>query len=147
MSDFKLDDRLAADTVFIGNYFLCEIRLMNDSRWPWLILVPGITGAEEIHDLTQYEQAQISTETALAASAIKSLTTCTKINTAAIGNIVRQLHIHVIARNQGDANWPGPVWGYGVREEYGEQALRETVESAQKALAVNAGFSGQVIKG
>ena len=142
MSTFQLDTRLAADTVFIGQFHLCEVRLMNDTRWPWLILVPRISGTEEIHDLSPSEQAQIATEIAIAASALKGLTACTKINTAAIGNIVRQLHIHVIARNEGDPNWPGPVWGYGVREEYEEEALKEIVEEAQKELVANAGFSG-----
>lgn len=138
MDDFKLDSRLNADTVFIGSYTLCEIRLMNDNRWPWLVLVPKISGAEEIHDLTRNDQVQISTETSLAAAALKKYTGCTKINTAAIGNIVRQLHIHVIARNEGDANWPGPVWGFGSAQPYEAGALEETVRHLQSALGTGA---------
>jgi len=143
MNSFQLDARLATDTVFIAAFSLCEIRLMNDSRWPWLILVPMIQDAEEIHDLSPVEQAQIATETAFAATALKTHTNCAKINTGALGNIVRQLHIHVIARNENDPNWPGPVWGYGVRQEYGDTELAETVERMQKALADSARFSDE----
>jgi len=134
MNSFQLDARLAADTVFIATCSLCEIRLMNDSRWPWLILVPRVRGAQEIHDLSLTEQAQITTETSRVAAALKAHTKCTKINTGALGNIVRQLHIHVIARNENDPNWPGPVWGYGEREEYEIVDLENTVRRLQSAL-------------
>jgi len=134
MNSFQLDARLAADTVFIATCSLCEIRLMNDSRWPWLILVPRVRGAQEIHDLSLTEQAQITTETSRVATALKAHTKCTKINTGALGNIVRQLHIHVIARNENDPNWPGPVWGYGEREEYEIVDLENTVRGLQSAL-------------
>jgi len=139
MNNFQLDARLAADTVFIGTFSLCEIRLMNDSRWPWLVLVPMLQGAEEIHDLSPAEQAQIAKETSRVATALKAHTNCTKINTGALGNIVRQLHIHVIARNENDPNWPGPVWGYGKREEYRD--IDDNVGRFQNALAVNAKLS------
>ncbi len=138
MNSFQLDARLAADTVLITTLPLCQIRLINDSRWPWLILVPMVQDAVEIHDLTEAEQSQIATETSHIAAALKAHTNCTKINTGALGNIVRQLHIHVIARNEGDPNWPGPAWGYGSREEYGQPELAETVNTLQKALAGSA---------
>lgn len=139
MNSFQLDTRLATDTVFIGTFSLCQIRLMNDRRWPWLILVPVLQGVEEIHDLTEAEQAKIATETSRVATALKAHTRCTKINTGALGNIVRQLHIHVIARNENDPNWPGPVWGYGERVEY--ENIADNVRRFQNALAVNAKFS------
>jgi len=141
MNNFQLDARLAADTVFIGTFSLCEIRLMNDSRWPWLVLVPMLQGAEEIHDLSPAEQAQIAKETSRVATALKAHTNCTKINTGALGNIVRQLHIHVIARNENDPNWPGPVWGYGAREEYSEAGLEKIVGRMKVQLADSARFS------
>ena len=97
---------------------ICSLRLMNDRRWPWLILVPRIAGACEIYDLPEADQTLIAQESAVAGRVLKRVTACEKINIAAIGNIVRQLHVHVIAREQGDANWPGPVWGYGTREQY-----------------------------
>ncbi len=141
MSDFQLDYRLSDDTVYIGRHTLCEIRLMNDKRWPWLILVPTLAGAEEIHNLPVMEQAQIARETSIIAEIFKDFTNCEKINTAAIGNIVRQLHIHVIARNKGDANWPGPVWGYEKAEPYENSSLINTVNQMQKALSINKDFS------
>ncbi len=141
MNSFQLDARLAADTAFITTCSLCEIRLMNDSRWPWLILVPRVADAEEIHDLPVRDQVQLATETSLAATALKAHTRCTKINTGALGNIVRQLHIHVIARNENDPNWPGPVWGYGQRQEYEEVELEQTILQLQDAITVDTKFS------
>ncbi len=141
MNSFQLDARLADDSIFITTLPLCQIRLINDRRWPWLILVPMVQDAVEIHDLTEAEQSQIATETSHIAAALKAHTNCTKINTGALGNIVRQLHIHVIARNEGDPNWPGPAWGYGERVEYRESELAGIVKTIQKALAGSAELS------
>lgn len=135
MSNFQLDSRLAADTVLIDSLKVCEVRLMNDRRWLWVILVPKLANVEEIHTLSPGDQAQITIETSLVATVLKDLTNCTKINTAAIGNIVRQLHIHVIARNENDANWPGPVWGFGERQAYEDSELTKIVRNIQESLA------------
>ena len=116
MGNFILDPRLEADSMPLGMLALCELRLMNDSRWPWLLLVPMRAGAVEMHDLAAADQAALSREMAHCAKALKAATGAMKINTGALGNIVRQLHIHVIARNEGDQNWPGPVWGFGTRQ-------------------------------
>ena len=97
---FALDARLEADSDQLMWLGLCELRVMNDRRWPWLILVPQRPGIEEIHDLTPLDQAMLTFETNMVAHALKRVTGCTKINTAALGNIVRQLHMHVIARNR-----------------------------------------------
>jgi diadenosine tetraphosphate (Ap4A) HIT family hydrolase len=118
MSVFKLDPRLEADTRPVLHTRLNDIRLMNDIRWPWIILVPRIAQAAEWHDLAQAEQATLWQETLKAGRILKAITACDKINTAAIGNIVRQLHVHVIARYEGDANWPGPVWGFAGKLPY-----------------------------
>ena len=120
MSPFRLDARLEADTLDVGVTGLCRLRLMNDCRWPWLILVPMIPGAGEMHDLPKLQQRQLAQEMMIAGAALKRATTCEKINTAALGNIVRQLHVHVVARSAGDANWPGPVWGFGARQPYAD---------------------------
>ena len=120
-SPFQLDPQLAADTFAVTEFDVCTVRLMNDSRWPWLILVPKKAGVEELHDLSPSLQEEAMREAATAGAKLKAMTSCTKINTAMIGNMVRQLHIHVIARVEGDANWPGPVWGYGTREMYAPQ--------------------------
>jgi diadenosine tetraphosphate (Ap4A) HIT family hydrolase len=118
MRDFILDSRLAADTVPIAELELCSLRLMNDCRWPWLVLVPRLADAIELHDLSEADQARLFHETVLAGRVLKSVTGCEKINTGALGNIVRQLHVHVVARSPGDPNWPGPVWGQGLRIVY-----------------------------
>jgi diadenosine tetraphosphate (Ap4A) HIT family hydrolase len=119
---FQLDPRLDADTLLICELKLSSLRLLNDSRWPWLVLAPRIEGACELHDLSEEQQAALIGEAALAGRVLKAMTGAEKINTAAIGNIVRQLHVHVIARSQGDANWPGPVWGFGAKVAYTEDA-------------------------
>jgi diadenosine tetraphosphate (Ap4A) HIT family hydrolase len=115
---FELDRRLDADSVPLMWLGLCQLRLMDDRRWPWLLLVPRRPGIVEVHDLTPLDQAMLTFETNLVAQALKAETGCAKINTGALGNVVRQLHVHVIARNIGDPGWPGPVWGHGVREPY-----------------------------
>ncbi|EGP58435.1 hypothetical protein Agau_C101136 [Agrobacterium tumefaciens F2] len=92
--------------------------MQNDSRWPWLVLVPQRDGASELFDLTPLDQAVLTFETNLVATALKQVTGATKINVGALGNIVRQLHVHIIARNEGDTCWPGPVWGHGTAVPY-----------------------------
>lgn len=116
MSDFHLDERIVRDSDLLTKIGLCELRLMKDGRWPWLMLVPQRADVSEVFDLTPLDQTMLTFETTLVAEALKKVTGATKINVAAIGNIVRQLHVHVIARSEGDANWPGPVWGFGTAE-------------------------------
>jgi len=115
---FDLDERLARDSLLVAPIGLCQLRLLNDRRWPWMVLVPQRSGITEIFDLTPLDQVMLSFETNLVATALKKVTGATKINVGALGNIVRQLHVHIIARNEGDANWPGPVWGYGKAEPW-----------------------------
>ncbi|MBC2884093.1 HIT domain-containing protein [Ochrobactrum sp. CM-21-5] len=134
MEQFELDKRLSADTFSVAVLGLCELRLMNDRRWPWLILVPRRTGLAEIHDLTPLDQTLLTFEAGIVAQALKKVTDCQKINTGALGNIVRQLHLHVIARNEGDAGWPGPVWGHGAREAYDEKDAHKLIEHIRAAL-------------
>ena len=134
MNDFKLDPRLAADTLPVAMLQLCEVRLMNDARWPWLVLVPQRHNAVENHDLEEQDQALLARETSLAAAILKELTGCEKINSAALGNIVRQLHVHVLARSSVDPNWPGPVWGFGARGAYEPGAGEAFIEKLRAAL-------------
>lgn len=131
---FELDVRLETDSEHVIWLGLCELRLMNDRRWRWLILVPQRPGIEELHDLTPLDQAMLTFETNLVAQGLKNTTGCAKINSGALGNIVRQLHIHVIARNEGDAGWPGPVWGHGHREPYRQSELHQFAEVIKAAL-------------
>ncbi|MFQ0815104.1 histidine triad (HIT) protein [Brucella anthropi] len=134
MEQFELDKRLHADTFSVATLGLCELRLMNDRRWPWLILVPRRPHLTEIHDMTPLDQTMLTFETGIVAQALKTVTQCQKINTGALGNIVRQLHLHVIARNEGDAGWPGPVWGFGTREAYDKNQADTFIADIRAAL-------------
>ncbi len=128
---FALDARLAQDTDFICDLPLCRVLLMNDVRWPWLILVPRRAGLVEITDLDARERATLVEETARAADWLKAYAKADKTNVGALGNIVRQLHVHVVARRAGD---PGPVWGFGAAIPYEEAAFTATIEAARKGL-------------
>ncbi|HSX74335.1 MAG TPA: HIT family protein [Shinella sp.] len=131
LSDFHLDERIVRDSDLLTKIGLCELRLMKDGRWPWLMLVPQRADVSEVFDLTPLDQTMLTFETTLVAEALKKVTGATKINVAAIGNIVRQLHVHVIARSEGDANWPGPVWGFGTAEP---RSAEETKALSAKIL-------------
>jgi len=108
---WTLDTQLERDTVAIGDLPLSHVLLMNDANFPWLIAVPRRAGAVEIFDLKADERAQLMAELTLLGQRLKDLTGCDKINIAAIGNVVSQLHVHVIARRRDDPAWPRPVWG------------------------------------
>lgn len=123
--DFVLDERLARDSELVTVLGLCQLRLLKDSRWPWLMLVPQRAGMSEVFELQPLDQALLTFETNMVGAALKKTTGATKINIGALGNIVRQLHVHVIARFEGDDNWPGPIWGYGSAVPYKPDA-RET---------------------
>ena len=129
MAAFELNDRLSGDSERIVTLGLCQLRLMDDRRWPWLILVPQRAGIEELFELRPLDQALLTFETNLAAGALKKVTDATKLNVGALGNIVRQLHIH-----ENDANWPGPVWGFGTREPYGADEKKALIEKIVQAL-------------
>jgi diadenosine tetraphosphate (Ap4A) HIT family hydrolase len=132
---FELDARLLRDTVPLMWLGLCEMRLMNDRRWPWLVLVPQRPGAVEIHDLTPLDQTMLTFETNTVSKALKELTRCHKINIGALGNIVSQLHVHIVARHDADPAWPGPVWGHGQREPYEPGAIHQFIDSVRSKLA------------
>ncbi len=110
-SPWSLHPQLAQDTVPVGELALSRVLLATDANYPWLILVPRKAGLVELTDLTDNEQMQLMREIAAAARALKSITECEKLNVAALGNQVAQLHVHVIGRRHADAAWPKPVWG------------------------------------
>ena len=136
MSDagFQLDPRLAADTRPVAVLALCELRLIVDARFPWLVLVPRRAGLVEIDDLTDAEQTLLWREVNHATAALRAVAPCDKLNLGALGNIVRQLHVHVVARSVGDAAWPGPVWGSGQARPYAEPALAARIDALRVAL-------------
>ncbi len=135
MKEFALDDRLANDSVFVEITGLCEVRLMKDRRWPWLVLVPRRPDMSEVFELTPLDRILLTFETDKVGSALKTLTGAAKINVGALGNIVRQLHVHVIARSEGDANWPGPVWGYGKAEPYSDEDMNSLIAKLRETLS------------
>ncbi|MDI9847979.1 HIT domain-containing protein [Rhodoblastus sp. 17X3] len=134
---FALDPRLAADSFLVGELELCRVLLMNDSRFPWLILVPRRAGLSEIHDLSPRERALLIEEAAFAGARLKTLSGAKKINTGALGNMVAQLHMHVVARFEGDFAWPGPVWGAGKVEAYAPEAAEERIDALRAALELD----------
>ena len=118
MTDFTLDDHLATDTHFLLDLPLCQVRLMNDARFAWLILVPRRDGVVEVSDLSETEQARLWHEATRLGEALKAELGGAKLNLATLGNQVPQLHFHVIVRRRDDAAWPGPVWGVGTPEPW-----------------------------
>ena len=134
MAAFELNDRLRDDSDFIVALGLCELRLMDDRRRPWLVLIPQRPGIEELFELKPLDQALLTFETNLVAEALKKVAEATKVNVGALGNIVRQLHVHVVARRENDPNWPGPVWGFGARESYGADEKKALIEKILRAI-------------
>lgn len=134
MHTFRLDERLARDSELITKLGLCQLRIQNDKRWPWLVLVPERNDVSELFELTPLDQAMLSFETNQVASALKQLTGATKINVGALGNIVRQLHVHIIARTEGDPCWPGPIWGQGTPEPYSDNDRHDFMRKLAGAL-------------
>lgn len=126
---FELDPRLAADTALVADLALCRVGLMNDATYPWLILVPRRASVTEIADLTPYDATLLMDEIRVASRVLRDLTRCDKLNVAALGNMVPQLHVHVIARFRGDPAWPGPVWGKAPAEAYGDAPKAALVEA------------------
>ena len=108
---WSLHPQLETDTINIGDLPLSRVFVIKDANYPWLLLVPRRAGASEILDLDEVEQAQLMTEIARVSRALKAVTRCDKLNIAALGNVVPQLHVHIIARRTTDAAWPKPVWG------------------------------------
>ena len=132
---FELDARLERDTRPLMWLGLCELRILDDRRWPWLVLVPQRPAIVEFHDLSPLDQTMLTFEANMVSQALKQVTGCRKINIANLGNVVPQLHVHVIARSEGDPAWPGPVWGFGVREPYRREDLHQFVNTMRGALS------------
>ena len=120
MPEFVLHPRLAADSHLLADLPLCQLRRMRDARWPWLLLVPRVPDRRELTDLDSTQQAQLMREIDLCSRLLLAVARPTKLNTAALGNIVEQLHVHLVARHVGDAAWPGPIWGVGQIEDRDE---------------------------
>ena len=117
-TEFELAERIAAESVALVDLPLCHVRLMDDSRYPWLLLLPRRPGLVEWTELAPEDLATLSLEIAEACNALSAVASFEKLNIGALGNIVRQMHVHIIGRSVGDAAWPDPVWGRGQRQPY-----------------------------
>ncbi len=124
--EFVLDSRLAADTVLLAESSLSLLLLMNEHRYPWLILVPKRPAMSEVYQLAEPDRVKLLDESCLVARVLSETFAAFKINTGALGNIVRQLHVHHVARFADDPAWPGPVWGHSPREPYAAEACAQT---------------------
>ena len=133
---WSIDPQIERDSVVVGDLPLCQVRLMNDANFPWLLLVPRRRDVSEITDLAESDQAQLMREVALAVGALKAETACHKINVGAIGNMVAQLHVHVVARFRTDTAWPKPVWGQVPARGYDDIALQKLLASLRRRLAI-----------
>ena len=131
---FTLDPQLERDTAMVGDLPLSRVLLMNDAGFPWLIAVPRHAGAVELFDLGAAERAQLMGELTLLAQLLKDLTGCHKINIAAIGNVVSQLHVHIVARRRDDPLWPRPVWGAQPPRPYAAAERDRLIEAIRRKI-------------
>ncbi|MDN6318438.1 MAG: HIT family protein [Marinobacter sp.] len=133
--NYQLHERLAADTISLGCGGLCEIRLMNDQTWPWVILVPALAGIREIYELSAGQQQVLMQESSVLSRGMMNAFGGDKMNVAALGNMVPQLHLHHIVRFEGDPAWPGPVWGKQPPVPYDENGLADIKWALAPVLA------------
>ena len=138
MATFELDPRLEADTLPLADLPLCRALLMNDARYPWVVLVPRVPSVSEVFELSQAEQAQLWQEATQLGAAMKEGFQGDKLNIATLGNVVSQLHIHLVVRYTDDASWPAPVWGNGTPKPY---ELAQQGERREQLLAHIEGLS------
>ncbi|MCH4812513.1 HIT domain-containing protein [Vreelandella neptunia] len=139
MNNFTLDARLAADTLPVAELPLSRVLLMNDARYPWVILVPRHAAISEVFELSAHDQQQLWREATQLGEAMKTALGGDKINIASLGNVVSQLHVHVVVRRHTDATWPAPVWGNGSAESYDQESqaqLREQLQTLINGLDV-----------
>jgi len=132
---FTLHTQLAKDCITLGDLPLCRVLLMNDANYPWLVLVPRREEIVELFELSRLDQQQLLDEIAQVSSALAGHFRADKMNVAALGNIVPQLHVHIIARYRDDAAWPKPVWGAVAAQPYIEDGLRNRMVEIEKLLA------------
>ena len=132
---FALDPRLQQDTLPIGDFPLCRLLLSNDSNYPWFILVPRREDISELFQLDDADQLQLWRETTTLAETLKDSFDADKLNVATLGNVVSQLHMHVIVRKHDDAAWPAPVWGKHPARPYNEEQVAAIRERLRRVLA------------
>lgn len=139
MTGFAPDPRLASSSTRLGNLTLCEVRLQDDGRWPWLVLIPRRPGLRELEALAEPDRARLMEEAVLAGRAVRAVGAqigfaVEKLNVGALGNVVPQLHLHVVGRQPGDPAWPAPVWGVGKPCAYAPTERVAAKAAARRAL-------------
>lgn len=137
MSDFTLHPQLRSDSLRVGQLTLCELRLLNDERFPWCLLVPRIADLTELHDLPTAHRLALFDEIEQVSTYLINHTDSEKINVAALGNKVQQLHIHIIGRSASDPAWPNSVWTAGPAEAYTKTAAQMSIRSLRDQLAIS----------
>jgi len=131
---FTLHKRLAADTIPVGQFELCQLLMMNDATYPWFILVPMRADITEAHQLSPADRALLTEESATLSLALSEAFTADKMNIAALGNKVSQLHVHHVVRHQDDPTWPDPVWGRRLPEPYVAEMIPPRLAKLRAAL-------------
>ena len=139
---FSLDSRLQQDTLVVGDFQLCRLLLMNDANYPWFILVPRREAVSELFQLDIADQQSLWQETTRLAEILKDAFSADKMNVATLGNVVSQLHMHVIVRRKADAAWPSPVWGQRPAVAYTATEVDEIRQKLRLVLADNFTFCG-----
>ena len=138
---FALDPAFAATSEPLVSLELCEARLQNDVRFPWIVLIPRIPGAVEVEDLDAAQRARLLEEVVATGRAVRAIGAAvgrpvTKLNVGQLGNLTPQLHVHVVGRRPDDPAWPGPVWGHGAATAYEPEALARAIQAAKAKLGL-----------
>jgi diadenosine tetraphosphate (Ap4A) HIT family hydrolase len=139
VADFALDQAFVATSHKVADLPLCEVRLQDDARYPWLVLIPRQAELRELEELDTAHRIQLMEEIVLAGTAVRAVgaalgLSVDKLNVGALGNVTAQLHIHVVGRRQDDPAWPGPVWGHSPATAYSVEGLAAPIEAARRAL-------------
>lgn len=142
---FELHSQLQADCIPVGDFPLCRLLLLNDRQYPWLVLVPRRAELREVFELAEADRAQFHRESDLLAQVLSETFNADKMNVAALGNMVPQLHVHHIVRYRQDPAWPAPVWGKLPAVPYAENELADMLQRVRVALGNKAGF-GEVLQ-
>lgn len=134
---FEIDHAFLATSHALGDLRLSHVRLQDDARYPWIVLIPRVSAARELEDLAREDLAVLTDEILATGRAVRALgVQVDKLNVGALGNVTPQLHVHVIGRRIGDPAWPGPVWGHSAAEAYGSDELAKTLAAARAALGL-----------
>lgn len=141
MHPFTIDPAFVATSHAVGDLPLCQVRLQDDARYPWLVLIPRREGLREIEELTPEDRSRLMEEAVSAGAAVRAVGEVLglevgKLNLGALGNVTAQLHLHVVGRREGDPAWPGPVWGHSAATPYAAADLEQALGSARTALGL-----------